>query len=358
MDRFSSGAALKFPDVLLHDAIAAVPVDCDDRTAVGIVFDLRQRLADRLIDGVVAAEKQTADTLLDQDRLREALPPLHVPAGPFRQMFSVPRTLCAVLLGSLLGMATIQALLHLIPPQPVLSAYPDGAGVDGLPFLGAVCGVVLVLWCIQLPVFRQSARQGWRRWLGWGLVILAGGLLLWDVLHDKAFPVTLLGALGDLVVRGNVAAVCFSRYGLILCAGLVFWLTTPALRLDAVEFGQRLSLAARVWWEGACACVAAARQGAAAPALDKRRFQEVGRSLLSFAGELPPERRVWLEEQVRLLGLEAPRQTALLRWGTELSQVYDALGYLEPGDPCFEDTPPLWEHGRLLRKGQVRKVRS
>lgn len=355
MEKSLSSTAPEFPDSLLHNAIASIPVDGDERAVAGILFDLRAHLADRLLEDLSGKTVPTPDTQLEADHIRNALPPLRIPAGPFRPSISIGRMLCAVLLGAVLGTAVVQALFSLALPQWLLFEYADGIpGMPSLLLLGAACGAGIVLWIVQHSHVRYP---GLRRRLGWGLTIVAGVLLLRDALQGTPVLLTMLGLLGEFLLHGNVAAFCFSLYGAILCAGVLLWLIQPPVLLDKEAFGQRVALAARIWWEGACACVAL-QQAANTPALDPQRFHQLGSALLSFAGELPPERRAWLENQLHVLGLEAPRQTALLHWDEELSRIYDPLGYLEPGDPCFEDTPPLREHGRLLRKGRVRKVRA
>lgn len=355
MENALSSTAPEFPDSLLRNAIASIPVDGNERAVAGILFDLRARLADRLLENLSRETAPTSDMQLEADRVRNALPPLRIPAGPFRPSLSIVRMLCAVLLGTVLGTAVVQALFSRALPQWLLFEHTDGIpGMPSLLLLGAACGAGLVLWCVH---HSRVCPPGLRRRAGWGLVVVAAAVILRDVLQGTPVPLTILGLLGEFLLHGNAAAFCFSLYGTVLCAGLLLWLIQPPVLLDREAFGQRIALAARIWWEGACACVAV-HQTPNTPAPDLQRFHQLGSALLSFAGELPPERRAWLEDQLHVLGLEAPRQTALLHWDAELSRIYDPLGYLEPGDPCFEDTPPLREHGRLLRKGRVRKVRT
>ena len=284
------------PDALLQHAMADVRPESTPTQLIEKLFDLRRELADALLERSFGENRE--ENIAAEDAFRDALPPLDVPPGPFTPMASP--------------------------------------------------------WRAALPAVRSPGFVRWSRRLALGAL---GAAILRDFLQGNPAPAQLLDVLGDLL-RHGLALGLFSNVYAALGLAALFWLgCRRSVRLDVREYRLRLELAARIWWGGAARCADILLRRTRSDD-ELRRLRQVGQDLYSFAGEMPPARRAWLEDRLRRLGLEAPRLDGALRWSPELAQSYEPLGYLEPGDCCYADTPPLLENGRLLRKGTVRKVRS
>ena len=188
-------------------------------------------------------------------------------------------------------------------------------------------------------------------------IVLAVALLR-DFLQGNPILETLLAVVGDFLGLGLTLGLFTNLYTVLAMLALFVLSADRPVLLDTEEYFQRLRLAALTWWAGAARYAeACSRLRDAQRDVERRRLHEVGQDLYSFACELPAARRAWLEDRLRRLGLEAPRAEGQLIWNDELAQTYDPVGYLETGDRCYVDLPPLLENGELLRKGTVRKVR-
>lgn len=307
----------------------------------GCIFDLRRALLDHLTARFAPESPQW------EDMLRETLPPLEASPGPFLPAFSVWRSALTSVLGLLAGSAVVRGVaLH--------------TGVSGgLTVLGGMLGAAGALRLVH-ALSRTSAahpRRALRRRLGWlAFAAVPAAAAALDILRGRDIVGSALAAVGAFLSQGDALALFSNVYILWAMVGTLVLCARPPVRLDRQAFAERLELAARNWWSGA-ARAAEALADDARHERRERRWRQVGRELWSLAGELDSPRRQWLEERLRLLGLDAPRHEGALVWSAGMADLYEPLGYLEPGDACYVDMPPLMEEGRMLRKGAVRKVR-
>ena len=348
------------------DSLGSLPAQCDKSAATealleGCIFDLRRRLSDRLA-------REYAPPLLEadvpdlqwEDVLRASLPPLYLPTGPYAPLFSAWRSSIVAVLGLLAGSALGQGLL--------LYALPGAGG--GLAVICGVLGVAVSLWLhhtLLMVAARGRLTLSWidmkwkdiRRWFRWGLLALTVAALLRDFMAARDVVAHILGAVGLFLTQGRVLEMFSSIYGSVAWLALFSLCLMRPLRLDREAFDDRVTLAARNWWAGAARAAEALAVSAHQNRADKaKQWRQAGMDIYSFAAELPPTRREWLEDRLRLLGLEAPRDTGgPLVWEPALRDRYETLGHVEPGELCYVDQPPLLEQGQLLRKGVLRKVR-
>lgn len=337
------------PEALLAGMRHRITPRSDEAALASCVFDLRRSLTDTLLEQTLPE----GENIAAEDELRDALPPLSVPPGPFIPVFSAWRAALAAVLGLLAGSAVMQGLS--------LSG--------GWAVLGAMCGVAVALWAAEalarivargtLPLARGLSARALRRRLRIAFGIVLAAVLLRDFFLGNPIPEALLAAVGDFLGLGLTLGLFTNLYTLIAMLALFGLSADRPVRLDTEEYMQRLRLAALTWWAGATRYAEAfSRLRDAQRDVERRRLREVGQDLYSFACELPAARRAWLEDRLRRLGLEAPRAEGELIWNDELARTYDPVGYLETGDRCYVDLPPLLENGELLRKGTVRKVRA
>lgn len=338
------------PEELLARTESRITPTSNDAALAACIFDLRRGLIEALLERTLPEGEENATT---EDELRDALPPLKVPPGPFVPVFSAWRSALAAVLGLLAGSAVAQGLR--------LSG--------GWDVLGGMGGVAAALWGTEalaraaargsLPLFKGLSARVLRRRLGiiFGILLLLA--LLRDFLQGNPAPEYLLAAVGDFLSQGMTLGLFTNMYTLLVMVALFGVAAVRPVRLDAEEYRQRLRISALTWWEGAARYVETfSRLHGTRRDGERRRLRQVGQDLYSFACELPPARRAWLEDRLRRLGLEAPRAEGELIWDASLAQSYDPVGYLETGDRCYVDLPPLLENGELLRKGTVRKVRT
>lgn len=337
------------PEALLAGMRPRITPRSDEAALASCVFDLRRGLTDSLLEQAIPE----GENIAAEDELRDALPPLSVPPGPFIPVFSAWRAALAAVLGLLAGSAVMQGLRL----------------TGGWAVLGAMCGVAAVLWAAEalaqtvargrLPLVGKLSARTLRRRARIVFGIALAAALLRDFLQGNPIPEALLAVVGDFLGLGLTLGLFTNLYTLLVMLTLFVLSADRPVRLDAEEYFQRLRLAALTWWAGAARYAEAfSRLRDAQRDVERRRLREVGQDLYSFACELPAARRAWLEDRLRRLGLEAPRAEGELIWNDELARTYDPVGYLETGDRCYVDLPPLLENGELLRKGTVRKVRA
>ena len=363
----SDSAALE--PALFVDALRSLPHKDQaspalDAALTACVFDLRRRLVDRLArqhgirEGGGGREDEEPSARWEE-ALRASLPPLKVPPGPFVTTFSAWRSSLAAVLGLLAGSGLSQGLLmHDVP------------GGGGLAVLCGLCGVACALWgqqylgkaralgCVRLP-WAEISWKKFRRFALWGLGAVAVLTVLRDFFLARDALGEVLAALSIFLTQGLVLGLFTSLYGVLLWAGLFAVSLTQTLRLDREAFARNLELVTGHWWAGACRVAELLAENAVLRHEDSvEQWRRAGSDLYSFAAELPHHRREWLEDRLRLLGLEAPRDGGSLVWEEALRDHYEPLGHVQTGDTCYVDQPPLLERGQLLRKGVVRKVRA
>lgn len=392
-------------EILVADCVRGLPASCPRSPAVesdlqARLFDLRRRLVDRLardyapVDpaeaqggGIVRTSEQDGDArgseqakgqrdrqtsgqtseissgpspeLALEDMLRHRLPPLSVKPGPFLPVFSAWRSAVIAILGLLAGSALAQGLIQ--------GGLPLGAG---MAVLCGMLGVGLALQAAHALVHAAGAGElalpwgmvSWKkiqRIFRWGLGAVVLLTLVRDFFSARDVLHELLAAVGAFLGLGQVLPLLTSIWGVLAWLVLFAFCLHRPLLLDRAAFMLRVEDAARHWWGGASAAAEALAEVAALRRDRKvKQWRQAGSDLYSFAAELPQTRREWLEDRLRLLGLEAPREQGCIIWEPALRDRYDILGHVEAGDRCYEDQPPLLEQGQLLRRGVLRKVRG
>lgn len=369
-------------DIVVGDALRGLPASCPhtpqtEADLEGRLFDLRRRLVDRLVrDHALTAEVDTgtADAVVTEggepepapqqeqaleDLLRHRLPPLAVKPGPFLPVFSAWRSSVMAVLGLLAG-----------------SALAQGLSMGGLPING---GLAIIFGMLGVGIALQAAHtlvraagEGelalpwgvlpWkkvRRIFRWGLGAVVLLALVRDFLSARDVISELLAAVGSFLSMGVVLPLLTSVWGALAWIALFALCLHRPMLLDKSAFTLRVHEAVRNWWSGAAVASAALAEVARLRRDRKvKQWRQAGSDLYSFAAELPATRREWLEDRLRLLGLESPRERGVIIWDATLRDRYDILGHVEVGDRCYEDQPPLLEQGQLLRKGVLRKVRN
>ena len=359
----------------VQDCLHGLPAYClptpeVDAELQGRLFDLRRRLVDMLVreyalpaESTEAKEEgQTREYDREQefeDMLRHRLPPLAVQPGPFVPVFSAWRSAVIAILGLLAGSTLAQGLM--------LGGLPLGGG---MAVLCGMAGVGLALQAAHALVRAKAAgalslpwgQMAWSkaarlcRWAFGAAVLLT---LLRDFFSAREVLANLLTALGAFLGQGQVLPLLASVWGTLLWLALFALCLHRPMPLDKEAFARRVEDAACHWWGGASVAAAALAELALLRRDDRmKQWRQAGGDLYSFAAELPPARREWLEDRLRLLGLEAPREQGPLLWEPGLAELYDVLGHVEQGDRCFVDQPPLLDKGHLLRRGVLRKVRG
>lgn len=334
------------------------------------IFDLRRALVETLLREPAPShgtEAERADLpelnpmeldSAQEDILRDSLPPLPVPAGPYVPVFSAWRS----------GIAAILGLI-------VLSAMAQGLALpEAIRLLLGMAGVGVALWLAE--ALAQARAQGAVHWgkrrvrwktlgrLGrivWGAALVL--TLLRDFLQQNPALSDILSALTAFLQDGPLALVQ-NMYWLLALLALFALTIRKTIRLDTDEYRVRLLLGAQIWWDGALLL----RDGIlarheATHGKQSLLRQKAAQEVCSFAAELPSAQAFWLRERLHMLGFSTAAHgeaapTGELRWHSGLAAEYDVVGYVQEGDRCYVDTPPLLEGEQVLRKGSLRKVRT
>lgn len=334
------------------------------------IFDLRRALVETLLREPAPShgtEAERADLpelnpmeldSAQEDILRDSLPPLPVPAGPYVSVFSAWRS----------GIAAILGLI-------VLSAMAQGLALpEAIRLLLGMAGVGAALWLAE--ALAQARAQGAVHWgkrrvrwktlgrLGrivWGAALVL--TLLRDFLQQNPALSDILSALTAFLQDGPLALVQ-NMYWLLALLALFALTIRKTIRLDTDEYRVRLLLGAQIWWDGALLL----RDGIlarheATHGKQSLLRQKAAQEVCSFASELPSAQAFWLRERLHMLGFSTAAHgeaapTGELRWHSGLAAEYDVVGYVQEGDRCYVDTPPLLEGEQVLRKGSLRKVRT
>lgn len=293
-------------------------------------------------------------TSAQEDILRDSLPPLHIPAGPYQPVFSAWRGAIAAIIGLIFGSAMAQGL-HL-------------GGIFAV--LCSMVGVGLALWLADS--FAHARATGmvtcagrslrWKSLRRWGTVLLGAVLvltLLRDFLQQNPALEDILGALSAFLTQGAALPLLQNMYWLLAFIVLFMLSTRRPVRLDMEEYRARLHMVAQTWWDNALLLRdTLLAQYAASHSAHSAQRQKAVQELYSFAAELPSAQAFWLRERLDCLGFSTTRVEGELRWGPALAAHYDVVGHITEGDLCFVDTSPLMDGEQLLRKGTVRKIRT
>lgn len=332
------------------------------------VFDLRRTLVERVCqpdngatqqlgDGPYAASSLPAMNTAHEDILRDSLPPLLVPTGPYTPVFSAWRGAIIAVVGLICGSAVAQGLALSGAAAVLLST----VGVGGALWLADMLAHARARGTLQMGSHSlrwKTLRRVTR--LLWGIALVL--TLLRDFLQQNPALQDILMAVSDFLTQGSALALVQNIYWL-LALGLLFAIAgrKPA-RLDVDEYRVRLHIAAQAWWDGALL----AREGILArhEQLHGKQSllrQKAAQELCSFAAELPSAQSFWLRERLLMLGFSAPPPDGAtegeIRWHGALAATYDVVGHVEDGDRCYVDTLPLMDGERMARKGTLRKVR-
>jgi hypothetical protein len=182
--------------------------------------------------------------------------------------------------------------------------------------------------------------------------------LLRDFVLGRPVLETFLAGVNSLLTQGQLWQLFSSFYGFWLWLGLWLVLLSLPKKLNMAVAKARINDACQVWYETAQTLLRLQyvahnpTQGSAGA-----RLEALGQDVYSFAHELSPERRDWLIERLRDLGLEFEESRGEMLWHEALAEHYDKLGIIHEGDACFVDKVPEMKEGRVVRKGLLRKVR-
>ncbi len=330
------------------------------------IFDVRRILIEKALASALAEQKHSEEEKHRyEDMLRDALPPLVAPVVRQRPHFSAWRSALVAVLGLLFGSAIGQGIA-----SAQLSSGSSPLFSAGTAMLCGIMGVMGLLWLTEWLV--RGASQGhlafpWGRtsWKRFRRAFFAAWIMILcitigrDFLTGQTVLVHMLQSLGLFLSTGQMLGIFTNGYGLLAFLGAIALLLKRPMYFEREDFEQSLAIAVHNWWAGAHVATQLLVENAQLKNDDMREtWQRVGRDLYSLAGELPEARGQWMQERLRRLGMEAPREQGVLTWSVDLQERYTPLGYLEQGDACFVDEPPILENGTLVRKGTVRKVRS
>ncbi|MDD2966999.1 MAG: hypothetical protein PHN64_05890 [Desulfovibrionaceae bacterium] len=182
--------------------------------------------------------------------------------------------------------------------------------------------------------------------------------LLRDFVLGRPVLETFLAGINSLLTQGTLWPLFSSFYGFWLWLALWLMLLSLPKRLNKAVAQARIAQACQTWYETAQAMLRLqdlAHKPEQSPA--GQRLEALGQDVYSFAHELSAERRDWLIERLRDLGLEFEESRGEMLWHEALAEHYDKLGIIHEGDPCFVDRVPEMKEGVVLRKGLLRKVR-
>lgn len=333
------------------------------------VFDLRRGLVESLIrqpdagvaqqseDSSYAASSLPSMDAAHEDILRDSLPPLLVPSGPYTPVFSAWRGAIVAVVGLICGSAVAQGLALSGAAAVLLSTMGVGGALwlaDMLAHASA-CGTLQLGSCaLRWKTLRRVARLLW----GAALVLT----LLRDFLQQNPALQDILTAVSGFLTQGSALALLQNMYWLLALSLLFALASRKPARLDVDEYRLRLHIAAQAWWDGALL----ARTGILArhEQLHGKQSllrQKAAQELCSFAAELPSAQSFWLRERLLMLGFSALSPDGAtegeVRWHNALAATYDVVGHVEDGDRCYVDTVPLMDGERMARKGTLRKVR-
>ncbi len=334
------------------------------------IYDVRRTLIDKAMLQLLSNKEHSDEEKLQyEDILRDSLPSMIAPATVKKPHFSAWRSALVAILGLFFGSAVGQSLSAVQMTTQALPFTASPVFSASTAVLCSIMGVMALLWFTEWLV-RCSAQNYLR--MPWGKVswkmfsrifIVVWCVLLAitvgrDFLTGQTVLINLLESFGIFLRTGQLLGVFTNGYGLLIFFALMSMLIKRPLYFEKEDFEQRLDIAAQNWW----ACAQLATQLILENKTLKNdelreTWQKVGRDLYSLAGELPEARGRWMQERLRRLGMEAPREDGLLKWSLDLQERYTPLGHLEQGDSCFVDEPPILENGALVRKGTVRKVR-
>ncbi len=347
----------------VQEAMQDLPENPDESSLQACAYDVRRTLIETAILGLHedAEEKQLSTEHIEEyeDILRKTLPPLQTPAIRRAAKSSAWRSALLAVLGLLFGSAIGQGL-SLVPSINFGSA---AVAISG------IIGVILTLWFseflihsanigrIKLPFGQytwKKARKLFR--ITWfALLMLA---IVRDFFSARIGLAHILESIGLFLSTGNVLGIFSNIYGLLgFIAAIAILIKRPKI-FDKEDFAQKLEVAACNWWSGAELVAKLLMENNTLKNTNlHKRWQEVGRDIYSFSGELTEKQRQWLLERLRILGLDAPRETSALSWHKDMSEHYITLGHIVEGDACYVDEPPILENGLVVKKGIIRKVR-
>lgn len=369
--------------------VAGLHAQSDASRMAACVFDLRRTLTEQLLRE--AAPESASDVKNERDEdalagldsarediLRDNLPPLLVPPGPYNTGFSAWRGAIIAVLGLVFGSALSQGL-GLAGAGAVLCST---VGVGAALWLGEILSQVRARG--ELRVGRQAEKGclllRWKSLRRYARVLWGAALVLTlmrDFLQQNPALQEILSALSAFLVQGSALPMLQNMYWLLALLLLFSLLCQRPKFLDIAEYRLRLHCAAQAWWDGALL----AREGILArhEALHGKHSlarQKAAQELCSFAAELPSAQAFWLRERLTMLGFSTSPSPSRARsgsggqdkgqenmgnilWHPDLATRYDVVGHVEEGDHCYVDTPPLTdgEGEQLLRKGTLRKVR-
>lgn len=329
------------------------PKPADQQALEARIFDLRRTLVRAL--SAPPQESQAAQQV--EDRLHDALPALAVSLGPYRPINTPVRTAAVAVLGLLWGSALAQGLVALMAGTALHYIICGIGGIAAALWLADTIAAApgTGRWSVKLFSLPWKPLRRWTPLLALAVLALT---LVRDFWRGTAALADVLDALNLFLAQGNTLALWTNIYTALGLLTLFVVCALRPTRLDAQAFADQGICVAKAWWGGAlCAATAFAEQDAQRQ--DKgKQWRQAGADLCSFAAELPPDRRSWMEERLRRIGFTRPKQEGPLRWEAALTEQYEVLGHLEHGDACFVDNPPLYENDVLLRKGTLRKIRG
>lgn len=292
-------------------------------------------------------------TMAQEDILRDALPPLHVPAGPYTSTFSAWRGAVAAVMGLIAGSAVAQGL-HIGGALAVLCGM---AGVGTALWLADYLAHARVKGKLQCA--GRSLR--WKTLRRWGTVVWGAALVLTlmrDFLQQNPALEDILTAFSAFLTQGAALPLLQNIYWLLGFIVLFTVSTRRPVHLDMEEYRLRLHIVAQTWWDSALLLRdSLVQQYSASHSAHSPARQKAAQELYSFAAELPSSQSYWLRERLDSLGFTVPALQSELRWQAALSASYDMVGHVAEGDLCFVDTAPLMNGDQVLRKGTVRKIR-
>lgn len=214
---------------------------------------------------------------------------------------------------------------------------------------------LLFLWCVLRGNIRLALVCGW--------TFLLSVSLFRDLVLGRPILENFLSGMRIWIEQGDFWPLFSSFYGfwlwLACCIAVLYW---PRVH-DFRDAAHTVHAAALRWYE-ACEPLADKLAETPPPVKEVSLSSDLGRSLHSFAQELPRDKGAWLTERLQELGMDYLKEDTSrdsdggLKWSESLRSHYEVLGIVREGDPCFVDTPPETSGGRVIRKGLLRRIRS
>lgn len=376
----ATDTASPVPDLIATITAALGPKPNPSQLAAGL-FDIRRCLVESLLQmpapvdsplsspSTQATDEQNAApnspdstststapiplTMAQEDILRDALPPLQVPAGPYMPVFSAWRGAVAAVMGLIAG-----------------SAVAQGLQISGaLAVLCSMAGVCAALWLADYLAHARATGNlqcagrtlRWKTLRRWGTVAWGAALVLTlmrDFLQQNPALEDILAAFSAFLTQGAALPLLQNMYWLLGFIVLFLVATRRPVCLDMAEYSTRLLMVTQTWWDSALLLRdSLLQQYATTHSAHSPARQKAAQELYSFAAELPSAQSYWLRERLDSLGFTVPSALSELRWNGALSASYDMVGHVTEGDLCFVDTAPLMNGDQVLRKGTVRKIR-